>query len=132
MDYKGLLRRPGKIPQPAENLLLIGMGRKAVDRFDFRANGDHLPEHLDLLFPVLKRSAACPFSLKSNEKNRCPWTRAPKREMVQDPPAGRHAARRDDDQRTRQVIDGPRLFRRARSEERRVGKEWRSRWSPDH
>src|SRR3990167_4943194 len=67
MDYKGLLRRPGKIPQPAENLLLIGMGRKAVDRFDFRANGDHLPEHLDLLFPVLKRSAACPFSLKSNE-----------------------------------------------------------------
>src|SRR3989304_2119733 len=109
MDYKGLLRRPGKIPQPAENLLLIGMGRKAVDRFDFRANGDHLPEHLDLLFPVLKRSAACPFSLKSNEKNHCPRIREPKPEMVQDPASSGHAARRNDDPGAAEAVDGFRL-----------------------
>ncbi len=92
-------RRSLEAAQPSECFLRIGVGRHRINLLDARMHRNHLPANLHLARAIHQLPAACAGRLVTDKQHRAAlvWQRA--EQVIQDAPARRHAAGRDDDRR---------------------------------
>jgi hypothetical protein len=94
-----LLRRPGQRAQPLQQPVGIGVAGETIEVADFGVDRHPAAADLDLALTRHHACAARAAGLEAGEGDVVPRLRRQRLKIVQHPPAGGHAAGRDDDGR---------------------------------
>ena len=97
MDDKHVRRLRVKGLDPLDQMIVVGMGRKALEVDDFRLDGDLLAKELDLLHAVEQPAAQCAGRLEADEYDRAVRTPEVVLQMVADAARVAHTGGGDDD-----------------------------------
>ena len=117
MDDEELPGRPGRCLEPAHEPVGVSMSRKAMNRLDAGTDGNDFAEHLEGGRPFLEEAAPRSLGLIADQQDGGIGIGQPELEVMEHPSPGRHAARRDDEHRAPNRIDGLGFFRRPREPE---------------
>ena len=101
-----LPRRRRQRPQASQQLAVVGVARQAVERHHLRLDRERPPQDAHLRPPFHQPPAQRVGRLEADDQDRATWVLDVVLEVMQDAARLAHAARRDDDARSRLVVQG--------------------------